>query len=531
MVNYNGEKFLDVIYKDLYNSKEVNKAKKNIDKRYESIKRYLDLLERAHIKYKETLKNYYYEKYIIKEDVLKKRMYSDEDIRKIINLQKKSLDRLIDCLLNEKNNYPTWIKYWAFHGMIKMGTYDEGLENYLTRSKDTEAPFIDINPQILLKTMDTIEKYVNKNEISDEEFTKIIKSGSFSKIYTAFEKKYINNITKNSNTEGIWKKYNQGNEEEALKLYDSLQGKNTHWCTACESDALRQVCGPYEDASEGGDFYVYYTKDKEGNYTFPRIAIRMKNNDEIKEIRGILDGQNMEDIMIPILEKKLNEMTFLSDKEIYLIKVKISDLKELTKIYKKTIKKEELTNEEIINLYSKKYGFGYTQEPKFKKILSKRKIIDDFYKIDNINTKINMIYNHYISYEEISNDKEFLLEFMKKDITTVLHFCSSKELKDDKEYMMQAVKISGIALEYASEKIKQDKEVVLESVKKDGKSLKYVHKTLQDDKEVVLEAIKQDKFALKYASNRLKKDKEILDKIKNDNIQDDLPFKLTLSKN
>ena len=76
MDNYSVEKFLDKLYSNLYISDEVSHIKDNNDKRYESIRKYLERLERVHNKAnteskKELLKSLYYDKYIIKEKKLK----------------------------------------------------------------------------------------------------------------------------------------------------------------------------------------------------------------------------------------------------------------------------------------------------------------------------------------------------------------------------------------------------------------------------------------------------------------------------
>ena len=62
-------------------------------------------------------------------------------------------------------------------------------------------------------------------------------------------------------------------------LWKSLQGKNTGWCTAGEEVAKSQL--------ENGDFYIYYTKDKNDEYNNPRIAIRMNGKEEIGEASEI----------------------------------------------------------------------------------------------------------------------------------------------------------------------------------------------------------------------------------------------------
>ena len=65
-------------------------------------------------------------------------------------------------------------------------------------------------------------------------------------------------------TEGQWVKYDQGSDH--MPLVELLQGHGTGWCER-EWTAQTQL--------KAGDFYVYYSKDKEGNSTIPRAAIRM----------------------------------------------------------------------------------------------------------------------------------------------------------------------------------------------------------------------------------------------------------------
>ena len=303
--NYTGEKFLDKLYKDLFNSEIVEHTKEKSDSREEAIKKYMDRLEKAHQNAttenrKERLKRLYYDKYIIKEENLPKNL-TDEQKTQIIENQKLSLDKWLDYLTDENARYPMWAKYWVFQGMLKMGTYDEAHEVYQNRSKKTLAPFVDANTEIIANAIDILEKKLEKKEINDEKIKKVIETGSFSKIYTILQNKYKKNLTNNENIEGIWVKYNEGNKEEAIKLAKSLEGKNTGWCTASENMAISQVCGG--NNYQGGDFYVYYTKDNENNYTNPRIAIRMEGKNSIGEIRGIEESQNMEECMIPIIEK------------------------------------------------------------------------------------------------------------------------------------------------------------------------------------------------------------------------------------
>ena len=142
---------------------------------------------------------------------------------------------------------------------------------------------------------------------------------------------------------------------------------------------------------------MYYTKDKDGNYSQPRIAIRMEGN-KIGEIRGISEHQNMEPKMEGILNKKLDEFP---DKEDYLKKV--HDMEVLTKVYEE-YKDRELTKEEIRFLYEvddKILGLGYQKDPRINEILNGR------------NFKKDLSFAFDCTEDEISNNKEDVLDGKK----------------------------------------------------------------------------------------------------------------------
>ena len=534
-MDYNGEKFLDKLYQNLYMSDEVQHTKENSDNRAEAIRKYLERLERVHKKAdtetkKELLESMYYNKYVIKEENISNRY----DKEAIINGQKKSLKIWLDYLSNETANYPVWAKYWAFQGMLKMGSYDEAKGAYLKRDKKTMSPFVSANPEIIAKSIEAIIKMINKEQVDDKLEEEITKNDSFSKIYALYEKKYKENVVeKSESTDGKWIKYNQGNKEEAKQLSKILEGKNTGWCTASEDMAIQQICGPYDDAPDGGDFYVYYTKDKKGQYNIPRIAIRLIDKNYIGEIRGIEEGQNLEEDMLDILESKLKEMTFLNEKDVKDNLEKVEGLKELTRINKKTENNEKLTEEELENLYTRQYGFGWTQDSKVGKVQEKRNKLDDYNSLENKELKVEFLTrgllpkgttvddkeivleavkqnSNALEYanEELKNDKEVVLETVKKNGYALYY--SSEELKNDREVVLEAVKQNGNALLYASEELKNNKEFMLEAVKQNGYALKFAHEDLRKDRDVVLEAVKQDGRALYYASEELKNDKEVV---------------------
>ncbi len=539
--DYSGEKFLDRLFKDLYSSPEVQHGKFDKQNHAKAIKAYMDRLERVHGKAKterkkELLKSYYYKKYVIKESFL----YGlpNEEKQLIISAQKKSLDAWIDYLSDENAMYPMWAKYWAFQGMLKLGTYDAGHETYQRRSAKTTHPFVEANPTVIAACILAMMNYVKYKKVPEgENLEEPIKSGSFKKLYEYYSKKFQKTKAVNSGIEGIWIKYNHNNEDDAKRLYDSLQGKGTGWCTEADAGyAKSQVCGG--DIYEGGDFYVYYTADQDGKMTIPRIAIRMNGTDRIGEIRGIEENQNLEPEMIPILEKKLNEMTGISEEDKADNIEKVNGLKLLTEIYKKTVKKEILPTSYIVKLYTTKFGFGWQQDPMFNKVVALRDLKADFYSADNEYAK-NSIAKLYIensktfhySVEDFLKDKELFLRAIRCDIKymyvipkalladknfviEVLGYCSeiyrklSDDLKEDKDVIIAALN-SGLDFYLILDEKKKDRDVAIAAIKYRSSAFDYLDESFKDDKEIVLLSLEGTNNIYSDISDRLRSDKDV----------------------
>ena len=399
----NGEEFLNRLYSNLHIEEVVMHTANKSDMPVEKIEKYLSRLERVHDKaiensHKlEVLKKFYYDKYVIKElpdsyIELQKRMarergYGDLEVTEGIKRellaqvqkeQMKSLDMWIDYLTSDDAMYPMWFKHYAFRGMLKLNRFDKEKKEFGRRSKTTTEPYIELNREVLAKVYDTLVKEIGSSEEINEEVSKALENGeSFKKLYEY----YLTNtgyVNREENTDGVWIKYEQGTNYKPL--WESLQGKNTGWCTAGEETARTQL--------SNGDFYVYYTKDQNGEYKEPRLAIRMDGKYRIGEVRGVGKNQNIEGCMTPIITKKLDEFP---DKEQYLKKV--HDMEYLTKIDQKVKDDLELTKEELAFLYeinAKIEGFGYERDPRIEEIKEKRnlKIIFDC-KEENIGTNIS----------------------------------------------------------------------------------------------------------------------------------------------
>lgn len=444
MANYtSGEQFINKLYNNLINSEEVKRSIRRSDSkisnREDMLKAYFDRLEKSHAitsgRKLELLKHFYYEKYLIKElpedyielqkKIAKERGYGDIDVteemkekmlEEVRKEQKASLDSWISYLTDSNAMYPTWFKYYAFQGMIKLGKFDKEKGEFTKRTNSTVTPFIECNPEILGQMYNILQKTINKEELTEKEEEALSNGESFKKLYKYF---YVGNYKEQENlkeTKGIWIKYDQGYNYRPL--WKSLQGKNTGWCTAGEENCKSQI--------ENGDFYVYYTYDKEGKPTNPRIAIRMNGKDSIGEIRGIGDSQNLEPEMLPILNEKLNEFP---DKDKYLKKE--HDMKILTEIDNKLQKGEELTKEELMFLYEidgEIEGFGWKKDPRIDEIKEKRDNKKDLSKcfeynedeiavgFDEVNLKTKIIFDNHkiISDFDIINKIKKLVEINKK---------------------------------------------------------------------------------------------------------------------
>ena len=545
----NGERFLNELYKGLNVSEEVMHTSKGTKDKNESVKRYMNRLERVHgladnAHKKELIKRLYHKKYVVKEKDIPHGLNKNE----IIKAQEESLDRWIDYLSDENTRYPMWAKYWAFQGMLKISTYSEETDNYQKRSKTTLAPFIEVNPEVLSKCIDMVVNALDGKELNDNVIKRIVmEKGNFQKVYTTLLKKSKREIKENKDVvDGIWVKYyhetgkeanvkeKQGLEPEYLKLFNSLNGYNTGWCTAgSKSTAKDQICS--------GDFYVYYTKNEISEYKIPRIAIRM-NEDEIGEIRGVQGSQNLEEGLEDIVEAKLKELN-LTDKEVKEIGQIISDSKLLTLLNKKQKNGIEFTKEElyfIYEVYGEIQNFGWGKDPRIKKIKDQRDINKDLENMDyderiiaggktilNGDDKWHKISPNIGGYKEmvlmavkhfywilskiptdLEGYKEIALVVVKENGTAIKYV--STNIEGYKEIALVAVEHHAYALAYVPTNIEGYKEIALFAVEQDGRALEYVPTNIESYKEIAIVAVKKNAFALEYVPTGIEGYKEIV---------------------
>ena len=392
------------IYTNLHNSDRVLRASNVSDKKRERLLKYFERLEELHNKVSETrsvngeklLKSFYYDLYVIKPEnipdayfqnqvrLARERGYgniklTEEDKRRmteeVIDDQRKSLDKWIEYFLydEESKSYEMWEKYWVFQGLQNLGKYDKETGKFSKRDKSTVYPFPPVEREYIFTTLKLMEDFL-KDKKGEEDIKQALSTGNFKLLYEyVIKQSFLKGEHQSNSTDGKWIKYEQGSDYNILR--NSLQGYYTGWCTAAGENFAK-------DQLAGGDFYVYYSLDKNGEAKVPRIAIRMDGKDKIGEIRGIADNQNMEPEMMSILEEKLKEFP---DRDKYLKKE--NDMKLLTLIDKKVNDNIDLTLEELKFLYEidgQIIGFGYRKDPRIEEIKRKRNERKDYSLIFNV---------------------------------------------------------------------------------------------------------------------------------------------------
>ena len=392
------------VYSNLHNSDRVLKASNVSDKKRERLLKYFERLEELHNKVSETksvngeklLKSFYYDLYVIKPEnipdayfqnqvrLARERGYgnielTEEDKRRmteeVIDDQRKSLDKWIEYFLydEESKSYGMWEKYWVFQGLQSLGKYDKETSKFSKRDKTTVYPFPPVEREYIFTTLKLMENFL-KDKKGEEDIKQALSTGNFKLLYEyVIRQSFLKGEHQSTSTIGKWIKCEQGSDYNILR--NSLQGYYTGWCTAAGENFAK-------DQLAGGDFYVYYSLDENGEAKVPRIAIRMDGKDKIGEIRGIADNQNMEPEMMSILEEKLKEFP---DRDKYLKKE--NDMKLLTLIDKKVNDNIDLTLEELKFLYEidgQIIGFGYRKDPRIEEIKRKRNERRDYSLIFNV---------------------------------------------------------------------------------------------------------------------------------------------------
>lgn len=174
----------------------------------------------------------------------------------------------------------------------------------------------------------------------------------------------ISSIEQLAVTDGKWIKYEQGSNP--VELVKPLQGHNTYWHIAQEETAGLKL--------KEEDFYVYYSLDKDGDPTIPRVVIGGKR-DQIKSIYGIGVEYNLDSHIVSIVQEKLKEFSNGNEYE-----KKAEDMKRFSAIENKAKTEEALDKDDLTFLYelddSIKY-FGFQPDPRIIELRGQRNKVAD----------------------------------------------------------------------------------------------------------------------------------------------------------
>jgi hypothetical protein len=393
------EHFLDKKYPDLAGSREVYRAAKKARKRGEKPYKRDELIDSyiarlgtlfrdkrgfTHLKRlvadeyitkPEDIPEGYWalqEKIMEKQDRLsgwqnmseeEKNKFKRENSKDVLSDQALSLERWVDFLASPDTDYISDdLKYWIFRSIVKMQEFDKETGEFGKHSKGTVKLFPEINKKALKFIVEAmLNKYAGKKpkfeldiqENEQRDFEKFLEKEDFAKLY-AWAAVLYSPIPERllKVTEGEWRKFDRGSDPN--ELVKTIHGKGTGWCTAGINKATAEL--------DEGDFYVYYSKDDEGNATIPRITIRKGGNDII-EVCGIATKQNIDEFMEEVLTEKLDEFP---EREKY--RKKEQHLKELRRLAKKQKKGEEFTKDELVFVYEQKERTQYFGNEKDERI-------------------------------------------------------------------------------------------------------------------------------------------------------------------
>jgi len=333
----------------------------------------------------------------LKEDIMRRvnPQLIDKYREQIHSDQANSLDKWIDYLTSEGANYPMWFKYYVFHNITNLT--DQIINNkFQDRSRKSFNKFPPIKYEALALVFEAmanhyglsrLEKEADNTKLDSETKEHLRGDANFAKLY----KKAIDVVDSRSKeilntTDGQWVKYdmvdryNDDYEEDDVseQAYDLTAGTaGTGWCVGGSE-------GTAEGYLRGGDFYVYYTKDSNGEYTSPRLAISMNGSGHnakfTSEIRGVEGGaagdQGVEPEFLDILRAKMDEINPEDAKE---YDKKIENMKRVTEIYAR--KGEELSKEDLIFLYEIEDDIvSFAQEgydPRVDELLNNRDFMGD----------------------------------------------------------------------------------------------------------------------------------------------------------
>lgn len=320
--------------------------------------------------------------------------YRKSEYEKNAKAQRQNLDSWVDYVTSDEVPYSPAIKFFIFKGMLTLGNFDEEIitneagetidlkYSFTGRKNDTVMPVPLPDHEALGYVMETLKRVYESPDRVDQfvptsELERLVKSGAgFGKIYAeALRELDLKNNSERvwEETEGEWRVFPQSDRpEDHRAMLETFRNKRSHLCIG-QSESYAA------DYLTKGEMRIYYSKDINGEYTVPRVAVFVRDG-QVSEVRGTYNKN--EDLDPFIHEVLAEQLEALPGGQKYLKKV--GDMRRMTEISKRVESGEELSSDDVCFLYElddRIEGFGYTKDPRIEATRSKLDVFKELEKV------------------------------------------------------------------------------------------------------------------------------------------------------
>jgi hypothetical protein len=249
--------------------------------------------------------------------------------------QRTGLESWRDYLEQAGDQYPLWFKLYAWEGMSQLGVFDKAAQKYRKRSKDTVAPYPQLNPAVLAKLYEMVSE-TDKSETFLTAYSRLLVE----------QKASLPTPENPEDVQGEWREYTKEDIEAITKAAQA-----TPWCIAGKNMALHYT-------KDGGTFLLFHLQDPETGLFSPTAcaSIRLDADGNVVELSGLKGGssQYLEDGLIPTVHDKVATLPG-GDRYIQAFE----DKQRLIEMDKKFQAGEPFTEDEIIFLYEVNRPISY----------------------------------------------------------------------------------------------------------------------------------------------------------------------------
>lgn len=210
----------------------------------------------------------------------------NEIAEQLQDAQRTGLESWRTYLEQTGDQYPLWFKLYAWEGVSGLGVFDQQRHRFRKRSKDTVAPYPQLNPAVLAGVYDMV---------AESE-----KTEPFNTLYSRLLVEQKASIPTPENPEdvhGEWREYTS-NDIEAI----TAAAQATPWCIAGKHYAESYT-------QNGGKFILFHLQDRETGVYSPTAcaSIRLDGRGEVVELSGLKGGssQYLEDGLIPTAQERV----------------------------------------------------------------------------------------------------------------------------------------------------------------------------------------------------------------------------------